>query len=103
MPGSAGWFPAIGERIRSFNAYANATADQVLGPAARTALRFGATTFDHLIWLNRGDHFEPHPLPLEAQLAPSFAPVVADFDGDGQEDLVLSQNFFPTDPGNPAI
>ncbi len=91
----------IGERIRSFNAYADATVAQVLGPSASTALRFGATTFDHLLWLNRGDHFEPHPLPLEAQLAPAFAPVVADFDGDGNEDLVLSQNFFPTEVGTP--
>jgi len=93
--------PRIGERIRSFNAYGNATVNQVLGPGARTMLRFGATTFDHLVWLNRGDHFEPHPLPLEAQLAPAFAPVVPDFDGDGHEDLVLSQNFFPTDLGTP--
>ncbi len=93
--------PAIGERLRSFNAYADASVDQVLGPAARSALRFGATTFDHTVWLNRGDHFEPHPLPLEAQLAPAFAPVIADFDGDGHEDLALSQNFFPTEVGTP--
>ncbi|HEV8613460.1 MAG TPA: FG-GAP-like repeat-containing protein, partial [Gemmatimonadales bacterium] len=93
--------PDIAARLRTFHAYADATMEQVLGPAFKSALRLGANTFDHLLWLNRGDHFEPHPLPLEAQLAPAFAPVVADFDGDGFEDLVLSQNFFPTDLGTP--
>ncbi|MCB1128659.1 MAG: VCBS repeat-containing protein, partial [Verrucomicrobiae bacterium] len=39
-------------------------------------------------------YFEVVPLPFEAQLAPVFATTVADFDGDGAEDLFLSQNFF---------
>lgn len=93
--------PGIADRLRSFHGYADATVDQVLGPDASKVPRLGATTFDHMVWLNRGDHFEPHPLPLEAQLAPAFAPVVADFNGDGIEDLALSQNFFPTDLGTP--
>ena len=38
-----------------------------------------------------------HALPTAAQLAPAFAVVVADFDGDGHEDLFLAQNFFPTE------
>ncbi len=93
--------PDIAARLRTFRGYADATMEPVLGPAFKSALRLGVNSFDHLVWLNRGDHFEPHPLPLEAQIAPSFAPVVADFDGDGAEDLVLSQNFFPTDLGTP--
>jgi hypothetical protein len=93
--------PDIAQRLRTFGAYADATVDQLLGPAASSAPRLGANTFDHVLWLNRGSRFEANPLPLEAQLAPAFAPVVADFDGDGNEDLVLSQNFFPTDLGTP--
>jgi hypothetical protein len=38
-------------------------------------------------------------LPAEAQLAPAFGVSVADFDGDGREDLFLAQNFFPTEIG----
>ena len=29
-----------------------------------------------MMFLNRGDHFEPRPLPLEAQFTPAFAPLV---------------------------
>jgi hypothetical protein len=93
--------PSIAERIRTFNAYADATVETVLGQAAKTAVRLGIANTAHLVWLNRGDHFEPRPLPREAQFAPAIAPVVGDFDGDGLEDLFLSQNFFPTDLATP--
>jgi hypothetical protein len=49
------------------------------------------------VFLNRGDHFEVRPLPLEAQFSPAFAVCVADLDGDGAEDVFLSQNFFAVD------
>ena len=50
-----------------------------------------------MVFLNRGDHFEPRPLPIEAQFAPGFGVSVADFDGDGNEDIFLAQNFFGSD------
>jgi hypothetical protein len=49
------------------------------------------------LFLNRGDHFEARPLPMEAQWAPAFALCVGDADADGNEDLFLSQNFFAVD------
>jgi enediyne biosynthesis protein E4 len=51
-----------------------------------------------MLLLNRGSRFEERPLPLEAQISPGFAVCVADFDGDGNEDVFLSQNFFATNP-----
>jgi hypothetical protein len=50
-----------------------------------------------MVFLNRGDHFEPHALPIEAQFAPSTGICATDFDGDGALDIFLSQNFFPFD------
>jgi hypothetical protein len=93
--------PGLAQRMRTFHAFADATVDQVLGAAAPQALRLGVSGLDHLLFVNRGDRFEARPLPMEAQFAPAFAPVVGDFNGDGNEDLVLSQNFFPTDLSTP--
>lgn len=92
-------WPEVRERIGSYDEYARATAQTVLGEGADAAIRVGATTFDHTLFLNRGTRFEARALPALAQLAPASAPVVADYDGDGMEDLFLSQNFYPTEIG----
>jgi hypothetical protein len=88
--------PSLRDHFATFADYSKASVDQLLGASGSSAVRVGATTFDHLVLLNRGDHFEVRPLPTMAQLAPSFGIVVADFNGDGREDLFLAQNFFPT-------
>ncbi|MGE5687110.1 MAG: FG-GAP-like repeat-containing protein, partial [Gemmatimonadota bacterium] len=88
--------PSAAQRLRTFAAFADADVNKVLGPAAASAVRLGVTTMDHMLFLNRGDHFEARPLPAEAQRAPAFYAGIADFDGDGNEDLFLSQNFFAT-------
>ena len=87
--------------VRNYSGYADATIEQALGPAARRVERLAATTLDHTVFLNRGTRFEAVPLPLEAQFAPAFYAGVADFDGDGHEDLFLGQNFFATEIGTP--
>jgi hypothetical protein len=93
--------PAIATRFRSFAAYADATVDRLLEPIADKVSRLSVVTHDHMLFLNRGSSFAAVPLPAEAQLAPAFYAGIADFDGDGFEDLVLSQNFFPTAVGTP--
>jgi hypothetical protein len=93
--------PGAAQRLRTFEAYADASMDQVLGPRAPNAVRLGATTMDHMLFLNRGDRFEARSLPLVAQMAPAFSAGIADFDGDGKEDLFLSQNFFATEVATP--
>jgi hypothetical protein len=90
-------------RIGTFAAYADATVDQVLGPNKSRVTQKSIVTLDHMVFLNRGDHFDARPLPTEAQLAPAFYAGVADFDGDGIEDVFLSQNFFATAVGIPRF
>jgi hypothetical protein len=91
--------PGAAQRLRTFEAYADATIEQVLGGGQ--GVRLGATTMEHMVFLNRGERFEARALPVEAQCAPAFYAGVADFDGDGNEDLFLSQNFFATEVATP--
>jgi hypothetical protein len=93
--------PDLTIRIRTINTYADPTLSQVHAPVAASVDTLTANTMDHLVFLNRGDHFEAMPLPAEAQLAPASHASVADFNGDGFEDVFLSQNFYPTVTGQP--
>ncbi len=93
--------PDIINRVATFGAFADATVEQILGPAMGSVTRLQAVTLDHMVFLNRGGRFEAVALPHAAQLAPAFYAGVADFDGDGLEDVFLAQNFFPTAVGTP--
>ena len=56
-----------------------------------------------MIFFNRGNRFEAAALPREAQFAPVFSVNVGDFDGDGHEDIFLSENFFANQPETPRL
>ncbi len=83
--------------------YAKATVPDLLGTAFEKAGKLAANQLASVVWLNRGGKFEMKPLPMEAQFAPVFGSNVADFDGDGVEDLFLAQNFFATSKVLPRL
>ena len=93
--------PVVARAAPSFAAYADASIERLLGSLGGLVERREVDTFDHLLLLNRGQRFEAAPLPAEAQFAPGFYAGIADFDGDGNEDLVLAQNFSATGIGTP--
>ena len=90
--------PFVAERFTTFREFGSASIGEILGTRTNLARRLEASWLSSTLFLNQGDHFQAVPLPDEAQLAPAFATCVADLDNDGREDLVLSQNFFATDP-----
>jgi hypothetical protein len=98
-----GVLPFVRTRLDSYTAYAEATVEETLGSAFERAEMLEAASLEHVLLLNRGERFERFALPGDAQLAPAFHVGVADLDGDGNEDLVVTQNFFSVDPDTPRL
>jgi hypothetical protein len=90
----AGALPWVRERFSSHKAFARSSIAEILGDQASSAKELQAATLASMIFFNRGERFEAVPLPMEAQWAPVLGISVGDSDGDGNEDLFLSQNFF---------
>ena len=90
--------PFVNARFNSFGQFGEASIGEILGEKTRVAHELQASWLETTVFLNRGDHFEARPLPMDAQLSPAFGICVADIDNDGNEDLFLSQNFFATEP-----
>jgi hypothetical protein len=94
----AGAMPFLVEQFHSAKQFADAPIGTLLGQRKVLAKQVMAKTLDSTVFLNRGGKFIPAPLPAEAQLAPAFSVNAADFDGDGNIDIFLSQNFIAMHP-----
>lgn len=96
LVGSA--LPLLRERIGTFDRYAKSTVAEIYGEEFKALKELKVNTLDSMVFLNRGTHFEGKALPVEAQWSPGFAVCAADFDGDGNEDVFMSQNLFCAHP-----
>ena len=90
--------PWLRARFASFQQYAAASVGVILGERLNDAQELKVDTLASTVFLNRGGRFEARALPAEAQWSPAFGVSAGDFDGDGAEDLFLSQNFFAVQP-----
>jgi enediyne biosynthesis protein E4 len=86
--------PFIQERFSTFRAYGEAGLEEILGESLKDMNLVEAHWLESTVFLNQGGKFEAVPLPIKAQFAPAFGVVVADLDGDGHEDIFITQNFF---------
>lgn len=90
----SGGLPFLLEKFPTYLSFAEANITNILGEKWASTKQLQATTLASTLFINRGNRFEAQPLPREAQFAPAWAVCVGDADGDGHEDLFLSQNFF---------
>ena len=86
--------PGLRARFPTHASFSKADVSAILEKHFTSAHVLQVNTLASMAFLNRGDRFEALPLPKEAQFAPAFGVNVADVDGDGHEDVFLSQNFF---------
>jgi len=91
-------FPFLQERISGYESYGKASVTEMYGDAVKTLRAVVVNTVTTTILFNRGEKFEAVELPGESQWSPAFGVCVADADGDGAEDVFLSQNFFAMNP-----
>lgn len=88
--------PLTGIRFESYREFGEASVEEILGDSFNNVQSMQVQVLDSVILWNRGDRFEIQSMPDEVQFSPVFGMVTSDFDGDGQDDLLVVQNFFET-------
>ena len=95
--------PELPTRIPTHQAYSESSVTTVLGSLSSRVKEKRVRWLASLILLNRGGKFEARALPREAQWSPAQGLAVADFDGDGAQDLFLAQNHFAMRPDDARL
>jgi len=89
--------PGIAQRFPSFQSFAQANLDEIVGPGLATSVKREADIFSSVILYNGGGTFSVERMPTEAQFSIVFGIAAADFNGDGKTDLFLAGNRFGTE------
>ena len=91
--------PAIRQRYPRFNDYKWATTDDVFPQEPRNEDHtLSAYNLATGIYMNNGGILTFHELPIHAQLSPTYAIYMDDFNGDGYMDIILGGNFSESKP-----
>lgn len=90
--------PSLLQMFPTHAAYGAAPIEELFSERTAKIEILGATSLASMVFLNEGTRFAAKELPPEAQFAPAFGLCAADFDGDGFEDLFVSQNFDANEP-----
>ncbi len=97
---SSNAMPFIKSKFENYRAFASASLPDIYGSnTLEKALRMQANYLESGVLINdtapgQQPHFSWHPLPREAQISPGYGVVIADFDGDGNNDIYFVQNLY---------
>jgi len=87
--------PFIEEEFETYNKFASATLEDVLGDRINGAIKHEANQFKSIYLENKGDGtFISHDLPNRAQSFPVFGIITQDFNKDGHLDILLGGNYY---------
>lgn len=91
--------PNLRRKVLKYESYAKETYETLFDATQQQeAIPYEVTNLQTSVLWNNGGSFSLQALPLEAQLAPVFAIVVDDFNGDQQADIWLGGNFYSLKP-----
>ncbi len=94
--------PFISEKFETYEAFANASLDDIYGEDLKDAYSAEVTTFSSKVLINDGQGgFTVSLLPAYAQTAPILSIVCEDVNKDGYEDLIVLGNIFETEVETP--
>lgn len=91
---SSDQMPFIKKKFPTYEAFGEATIEQVYGEELDNALHYQAYNFQSCVVRPTDAGFETVPLPPQAQFAPAMGLIPGDFTGDGQHDLLLAGNLY---------
>jgi hypothetical protein len=90
--------PFVNEKFTSFEQFAQADIDQILGREKLKGLHLKAYSFASAIFENNGDNsFTKHELPYQVQWSTARSIVAEDINEDGIMDLIIAGNMFPVE------
>jgi len=92
---SSDQMPFIKEKFPTYNEFAAASVEQILGPEVEGALILEAKTFESSVFVNNGDGvFKQMALPNRAQFSTIQDMIIEDFDNDGDLDILAAGNYY---------
>jgi len=89
--------PFIEEKFPTYNGFANASVEDILGDKLNSALHLEVTDFHSMVFINEGGKMIAKNLPNLAQIAPINGIVTTDVNDDGNVDLIVAGNNFDTE------